>query len=490
MAASIDGDPVSGWAIDGQIGRDQAAVFVAQDPIGFEGGTRLTFKLFFNHPNRQHAIGRFRLSTSRQADAPPIVGQAGPDAKLVDALARLKQSGVSDGADWQTALAWYKTTLADWKQLDQDVSDVKKAGPGLKLTKVLVASEGLPHLPHHADDRGFPHFYPETYFLRRGDVNQKGDVATQGFLPVLLREGDDQSRWQAAFPPSETLGNIPRATPTSLRRSRLAHWMTDAEHGAGHLAARVIVNRLWQHHFGRGLVATPNDFGASGEAPSHPELLDWLAQDLVSGGWRLKRLHKLIMTSGVYMQSAEFDEARAKIDRENTFHWRRTPRRLEAEAIRDAMLEVSGQLDGTMFGPGTLDQNMRRRSVYFFIKRSQLIPMMMLFDWPEHLVSIGQRSSTTIAPQALLFMNSPQGRQYAAAFATRLGAVDDPRFIASAYAFAFGRPPSERELELAKQFLLNQSAAHAAAGKADAARIARVDLCQTMMSMNEFVYIE
>jgi cytochrome c553 len=490
VAASIDGDPISGWAIDGQIGRDQAAVFVAQDPIGFDGGTRLTFKLVFNHPNRQHAIGRFRLSVSRQADAPPIVGQAGPDAKVIDALSRLKQSGVSEGADWQTALAWYKMTLADWKQLDKEVSDVKKAGPALKLTKVLVASEGLPHLPHHADDRGFPHFYPETYFLRRGDVNQKGDVATQGFLPVLLREGDDQSRWQAALPPSEMSGNIPRATPTSLRRSRLAHWMTDAEHGAGHLAARVIVNRLWQHHFGRGLVATPNDFGASGEAPSHPELLDWLAQDLVAGGWRLKRLHKLIMTSGVYMQSAEFDEARAKIDRENTFHWRRTPRRLEAEAIRDAMLAVSGQLDGPMFGPGTLDQNMRRRSVYFFIKRSQLIPMMMLFDWPEHLVSIGQRSSTTIAPQALLFMNSPQGRKYAEAFANRVGAVDDPGFVASAYVRAFGRPPSERELELAKQFLLNQSAAHTAAGKADAARIARVDLCQTILSMNEFVYVE
>ena len=297
------------------------------------------------------------------------------------------------------------------------------------------------------------------------------------------REHDDESHWQAA-------SSLEASSKTSLRRSRLASWMTDAEHGAGHLAARVIVNRLWQHHFGRGLVATPNDFGASGERPSHPELLDWLAQDLVAHGWQLKRLHKLIMTSSVYLQSAEFDEARAKIDRENTYLWRHTPRRLEAEAIRDSMLAVSREIDPTMYGPGTLDQNMRRRSVYFFIKRSQLIPTMMLFDWPEHLVSIGQRASTTIAPQALLFMNSPQGRQYAEGFANRLSSVADGKFAPAAYALAFGRQPNAKELALAGQFLAKQAAAHAAAGKADAARVARVDFCQALMSMNEFVYVE
>ncbi|HEV3005289.1 MAG TPA: DUF1549 and DUF1553 domain-containing protein, partial [Pirellulales bacterium] len=397
VAASIDGDPISGWAVDGQIGRDQAAVFVAQDPIGFAAGTRLVFKLSFNHPNTKHSIGRCRFSVTSHADAPPTVGNSGPDAKVVDALARLKQSGASDGADWETAVAWFKTTLDDWRALDKSLSDLKKAGPGLQLTKVLVASEGLPHLPHHADDRGFPHFYPETYFLRRGDVNQKGDVATPGFLPVLLREGGEQSVGNAlgGVPSGNSIGNPPRSVPPSFRRSRLAYWMTNVDHGAGHLAARVIVNRLWQHHFGRGLVATPNDFGASGERPSHPELLDWLAGDLVANGWQLKRLHKLIMTSSVYVQSADFDESRAKIDRENVYYWRHTPRRLEAEAIRDSMLAVSGQIESTMYGSGTLDQNMRRRSVYFFIKRSQLIPTMMLFDWPEHLVSIGQRASTT-----------------------------------------------------------------------------------------------
>ena len=190
------------------------------------------------------------------------------------------------------------------------------------------------------------------------------------------------------------------------------------------------------------------------------------------------------------MQSADFDEARGKLDRENVYLWRHMPRRLEAEAIRDSMLAVSGRLDPAMYGPGTLDQNMTRRSVYFFIKRSQLIPMMMLFDWPEHLVSIGQRSSTTIAPQALMFMNSPQGRQYAEAFAGRLEGLPDDQALIAGYQQALGRAPNEQELSLAAEFLKRQSQAHAALGHADAGLLARVDFCQALMSMNEFVYIE
>ncbi len=133
---------------------------------------------------------------------------------------------------------------------------------------------------------------------------------------------------------------------------------------------------------------------------------------------------------------------------------------------------------------------MDRRSVYFFIKRSQLIPTMMLFDWPEHLVSIGQRASTTIAPQALMFMNSPQGRQYADAFAGRLRRLPDEREVRQAYARAFGREPHEREIALAAEFLRQQSAAHKAAGHANAEHLARTDYCQILMSMNEFVYVD
>jgi hypothetical protein len=354
--------------------------------------------------------------------------------------------------------------------------------PGEAPTKMQVSSEGFPPTKHHADERGFPHFYKETYFLQRGDVNQKRGVAAPGFLRVLMRDGKEESYWRAAAPAGWKR--------TSFHRASLARWLTDADHGAGHLAARVIVNRVWQHHFGRGLVATPNDFGAQGEPPSHPELLDWLADDLIRHGWRLKRLHRLIMASAVYRQDGRFDEARAGTDRENVFLWRQAPRRLEAEAIRDAMLQTAAALDARMYGPGTLDVNTRRRSVYFFIKRSQLMPMMMLFDWPEHLVSIGRRSTTTTAPQALLFMNSPQGRQYAEGFARRLDSEPAEPAVEHAYRIAFGHSPTGPEKRLALDFLARQSAIHRRADLDDSDHRARVDLCQTLLSMNEFVYVD
>jgi hypothetical protein len=354
--------------------------------------------------------------------------------------------------------------------------------PGQAPIKVQVSSEGFPPTKHHADERGFPHFYKETYFLQRGDPNQKRGVASPGYLPVLMRDGKDESYWRMAPPAGWKRTNFHRAS--------LARWLTDAEHGAGHLAARVMVNRVWQHHFGRGLVATPNDFGTQGELPSHPELLDWLADDLIRHGWRLKRLHRLILASAVYQQEGRFGEARARIDRENIYLWRQVPRRLEAEAIRDAMLWAAGALDLRLYVPGTLDPNMRRRSVYFFLKRSQLIPMMMLFDWPEHLVSIGQRGTTTIAPQALLFMNSPQGRQYAEGLARRLENDAAGPAVEHAYGLAFGRAPTAPEKRLALAFLGRQGAAYQEAGRDDAEHRARVDLCQTLLSMNEFIYVD
>lgn len=237
-------------------------------------------------------------------------------------------------------------------------------------------------------------------------------------------------------------------------------------------------------------MATPNDFGVSGDRPSHPELLDWLAHDLIEHQWQLKRLHHLIMSSSVYRQSAAHDDQRAAIDRENTLYWRWTPRRLEAEAIRDSMLAVSGKLDPTMYGPGSLDQNMTRRSVYFFIKRSQLIPMMMLFDWPEHLGSIGQRSRTTIAPQALMFLNSKQGREYAKGVASRLSSQSPELAIAEGYRLVLARDPTDHETELAKAFLEKQEAHYREQNLPEPAQLALIDLCQALMSMNEFVYIQ
>jgi len=352
--------------------------------------------------------------------------------------------------------------------------------PGAAPTKIQVTAEGFPHTKHHADDRGFPHFYPSTFVLNRGDVNQKKREAPPGFLRVLSRGGKDAPDWKVEPPAGWTR--------TSFRRAALANWITDVDHGAGPLAARVAVNRLWQHHFGRGIVATPNDFGAQGERPSHPELLDWLAAELVRNGWRLKPIHKLIVTSAAYIQGGQADEARAAIDRENVYLWRQAPRRLEAEPIRDAMLAVAGRLDPRMAGPGTLDESMRRRSVYFFIKRSQLIPTMMLFDWPEHLVSIGNRGTTTTASQALMFMNSPLGRTCAEAFAARLAGPDRARTVNLGHRLAYGRGPTEDELRLAAEFLAGQEDAYRSAGKADPGRLALTDYCQALMGASEFIY--
>jgi cytochrome c553 len=353
--------------------------------------------------------------------------------------------------------------------------------PGAKPTKVQVSSEGFPHTKHNADERGFPHFYPQTYILKRGDVNQRQGEAAPGFLRVLMRAGRDVSHWQVEPPAGWTR--------TSFQRAALARWLTDTDDGAGALAARVIVNRLWQHHFGLGIVATPNDFGFQGERPTQPLLLDWLAGDLVQHGWRLKHLHRLIVTSAVYLQDNRFDESRAAIDRANQYLWRRTPRRLEAEPIRDAMLRASGLLDERMFGPGSLDLKMRRRSVYFFIKRSELIPTMMLFDWPEHLVSIGQRGTTTTAPQALMFMNSALGRRCAESFAYRLE-IEPGTAIRRGYQVALGRDPSAGETRLAADFLSQQQASYLHADRSSAEHLALVDFCQALMSSSEFIYIQ
>jgi hypothetical protein len=266
--------------------------------------------------------------------------------------------------------------------------------------------------------------------------------------------------------------------------------MTDTKQGAGHLLARVIVNRLWQHHFGRGIVATPNDFGAQGERPTHPELLDYLASELVRNDWKLKPIHKLIMTSAVYIQGNAYDERRNAVDPENRLLWRRPLLRLEAEAIRDSMLAVSGTLDPTMYGPGTLDEGMKRRSIYFFVKRSQIIPLMLLFDAPNALSGMGARGTTTVAPQALAMMNNPHVQAYAKALAGRLKGKSVEGAIEAGYRLALAREATAVERADAKEFVAEQEKAYRATGKNDAQEMAMNDFCQALLSLNEFVYIE
>jgi hypothetical protein len=349
---------------------------------------------------------------------------------------------------------------------------------------VQVTSEGLPLPKNHADSRGYPHFYPETYVLRRGDPALKEHVATQDFLHVLMRNGQTAEHWKQS---------PPAGSRTSYRRRALADWLTDWQDGAGHLVARVIVNRLWQHLFGRGIVSTANDFGTQGEPPTHPELLDWLAAELIRGGWRLKPIHKLIMTSSVYMQDSRHNEASAAVDPENRYLWRYDVQRIEAEVARDSMLAMGNLLDLAMFGPGTLDESMRRRSIYFTVKRSRMIPCMQLMDMPESLVSIADRASTTIAPQALMFLNSPHVWACAQGFADRIGPSADESLAAAvreAYRIALSREPADSELNHWLEMIEKDLAIYSADGRSDGRRLALANFCQMVMSMNEFTYVK
>jgi hypothetical protein len=460
-AASVDGDKSTGWAIDPQFGKDHAVVFLFAEPAG---SGELVFEFEFNL-NSQHAIGRPRLAVTT-LPAPDLTGESKPQA--VVELCVAMRAGANPGPE---ALAVYGRIDPEAVKLRRAVEAHLAARPAPKVTKVLVTSDGMKPLAHHADERGFPHFYKETHLLARGDVTKKQGVATPGFLQVLMSAPEQEKRWIVDAPPSSR---------TPLRRTALAKWLTDVQAGAGALVARVLVNRLWAYHFGRGIVATPNDFGVQGEPPSHPELLEWLAAELIRNGWRLKPIHRLLMTSAVYRRSAQIVAGSATRDPDNRLLWRRDPRRLEAEAVRDSVLEVGGLLDRKMYGPGTLDENMTRRSIYFFIKRSKLIPMMMVFDAPEPLVSQGGRPTTTIAPQALLFMNSPLVRRAAAGLAKQ-GTVE------KIYRRALGRSPSPKELSAAAEFVLRQSESYGRDGKPDASM---VDFAHALLCLNEFVYVD
>jgi hypothetical protein len=294
--------------------------------------------------------------------------------------------------------------------------------------------------------------------------------------------------------------------------------MTDVEHGAGALVARVIVNRVWQHHFGEGLVRTVNDFGVRGEQPTHLELLEWLASEFVKSGWRLKPLHRLILTSAAYLQDNSFDAARAKIDPDNRLLWRHRPQRIEAEILRDSMLAVSGTLNLKMFGravkgpvaPEAIQaRNMkdpypndlkdtpatRRRSVYMFHKRVVQHPLMQAFDGPDAQASCGRRENTTVAPQALALLNDRFVRARASDFAKRLqaeGGTESEGQIRLAWQLALSREPSKHELASAREFVSKQVGQRSGRDEkgASSQQLALADLCQAIFAMNEFIYVD
>jgi hypothetical protein len=321
----------------------------------------------------------------------------------------------------------------------------------------------------------------DVYFLIRGETGRKNGKPAPGFIQVLMSNPDKDAKW--AGPP---MGKSP-VEP----RVALANWITDPDTGAGRLLARVIVNRLWQHHMGRGLVATPNDFGFQGDRPTHPELLDYLAGELIRNGWKLKPIHKLIMASAVYQQLGDDSPANRAADPDNKLWWRKPSRRLEAEAVRDSLLAAGGTLDTTMYGPGTLDEANPRRSVYLTVKRSRPVPILQLFDSPEAIQSIGQRQVTTVPTQALALMNSPFVRKQAELLAKRVrpsATVELPAAVEAAYRTALGRKPTAAEKERALAFVPRLAESYGKGEPATARAFA--DFCQVLLCSNDFVYVD
>jgi hypothetical protein len=280
-----------------------------------------------------------------------------------------------------------------------------------------------------------------------------------------------------------------------------------------------MVNRVWQHHFGEGLVATENDFGVMGQPPSHPELLDWLASEFVAQGWSLKALHRLILLSNTYQMSCASDAKAAKLDPENKLLWRQRQRRLEAEAVRDSTLAASGQLNRQMGGPGiyprlpqaVLDGQSRpgdgwgksderqsaRRSVYIFVKRSLAVPELDLLDMPDTTSSCDHRPVSTTGPQALTFMNGEFMRQQARHFADRLqgeAGQDEALQVDIAFALTLCRPPRAAERQGAVDFLklqrvqIESDARRLKRDNRNARRQALEALCLVLLNTNEFAY--
>jgi hypothetical protein len=311
--------------------------------------------------------------------------------------------------------------------------------------------------------------------LKRGDVRAHGELAAAGALSAIANL---QSELAADSGPQ--------------RRLRLARWIADSKNP---LTARVLVNRIWHYHFGLGIVDTPSDFGFKGGAPSHPELLDWLAADFVEHGWKIKRLHRQIVLSATYRQSSAYRTDAAQQDADNRLLWRCSPRRLEAEAVRDMILQLSGKLDRTVGGPSFelfqyRDGNVPdyqlvqqpgpqtwRRSVYGYNIRTFRSPLMAAFDCPDPSVSTPSRSQTTNPLQALSLLNNHFVVEQAGFIADRIRAAageDAPSQVAAAYQQILLREPTAAQRDRAVAFL----DAHGLAG-----------LCRILLNSNEFLYV-
>jgi len=407
---------------------------------------------------------------------------------------------------YPNALALYSLDLYD-KAKQKQVLDKRAEATKLRATK--PAEERIMAL---TEVKGT---VPETRLFHRGDHDQPKQVVTPGELSVI------------ATPAIENFQPEKISSGSTGRRLAYAHWLTGGQHP---LTARVLVNRFWLNHFGRGIVNTPGDFGVLGERPSHPELLDWLATTFVEGGWKLKPLQRMIVLSTAYRQSTQ-STASLRVDPDNKFYGRFKLQRLSAEALRDSMLAVAGTLNRTAYGQpigiardlsgrivvgkeelnanrdvikvASLGKDDFRRSIYVQVRRKQPLTVLDTFDAPTMVPNCELRNSTTVAPQSLLLMNDTFVLDTARTLATRLRteAPGDARGqIANAWKLLYGEAPNPADLQRSLAYLAEQTEAlrsyhhgiqHAKDAPAPDPQLeALASLCQVLFSSNRFLYIE
>lgn len=334
---------------------------------------------------------------------------------------------------------------------------------------------------------------PETFVFQRGSPQAPGEKVEPGFPEIFEA-------------PQPELPQSKREDHSSGRRRVLANWIVSPEN---RLTSRVIVNRIWQHHFGRGIVRSPNNFGQLGTPPTHPKLLDWLATEFVRQGWRFKKMHRLILTSNTYRMSSQANPEALKRDPSNELFWRFDMRRLSAEEVRDSVLAVNGSLNLKMFGPSFYPQISRevlqsqsrpgagwgnsspeeraRRSIYIFVKRSLITPMLATFDFPETDVTCEARFTTTQPAQSLALINSEFIHRQAKRFAERLEAeAAEPREqVRRALWLTTCREPTEEEIARGVGLLERLQSEH----ELDA-RTALDYFCLVTLNQNEFLYLD
>ena len=442
---------------------------------------------------------------------------------------RLLKENPSVNISGGTLYQYNQKAADELKALDGKIAEVRGRKPIEDFVSVLTETPGT---------------VPVTYLFHRGDPHQPKEPIQPGALSVLEAPGH----------PLNFLEKEP-SIPSTGRRLAFARWVASTNNP---LFARVVMNRVWMHHFGRGLVRTPADFGAMGEKPTHPELLDWLASEFAAQGWSFKAMHRLILTSTAYRQSSaraalepvgkpqtrpRFLKGQA-LDPDANLYGRKPVLRLDAEAVRDAILSVSGALSSKMFGPPVpvrpdatgqivvgvdktegdnrmpvevpLNGDEYRRSVYIQVRRSRPLAMLNAFDAPVMEVNCEKRQSSTVAPQALMLMNSLFILEQAEKFADRLireAGPDRRQQLVRGWELAYSRRPQESSLRAAIAFLDAQVAHLRAVDAADAASVGETkakdkakdgkmpakpnpevqalrDLCQVLLSSNEFLYVD